>query len=113
MKSEAIMDVDSNQPTSASADWKIKWKDYYGPIDALLDIIEKNKVLILDIDLCAITEQYNDYVQDLLAKSKLNRLKIDRISDYLILSQYLIRIKTLYLLQKQKDFLDERATQFN
>ena len=107
------MDVDSAKTNPASPDWKIKWKDYYGPIDALLDIIEKNKVLILDIDLCAITEQYNAYVQDLLAKSKLNRLKIDRISDYLILSQYLIRIKTLYLLQKQKDFLDEQATQFN
>ncbi|MBO6104088.1 segregation/condensation protein A [bacterium] len=82
-------------------------------MDALLDIIEKNKVLILDVDLCAITEQYNQYVQDLLAKSALSRLKIDRISDYLILAQYLIRIKTLYLLQKQKEFFDERNTQFN
>ena len=52
-------------------------------------------------------------MQELLNKSKLNRLKIDRISDYLILSQYLIRIKTLYLLQKQKEFLDEQHTQFN
>ena len=100
-------------PSNNNSDWKIKWKDYYGPIDALLDIIEKNKVLILDVDLCAITEQYNQYVQDLLAKSALSRLKIDRISDYLILAQYLIRIKTLYLLQKQKEFFDERNTQFN
>lgn len=106
------MDVDSKVSTN-NPDWKIKWKDYYGPIDTLLDIIEKNKVLILDIDLCAITEQYNAYVQELLNKSKLNRLKIDRISDYLILSQYLIRIKTLYLLQKQREFLDEQHAQFN
>ncbi|MBO7085148.1 segregation/condensation protein A [bacterium] len=67
----------------------------------------------MDIDLCAITQQYNDYVQELLAKSKLNRLKIDRISDYLLLSQYLIRIKTLYLLQKQKEFLEDKNSEFN
>ncbi len=88
------MDVDSKVSTN-NPDWKIKWKDYYGPIDTLLDIIEKNKVLILDIDLCAITKQYNAYVQELLNKSKLNRLKIDRISDYLILSQYLFLISSV------------------
>ena len=101
------MEIEPKQNNN-SPDWKIKWKDYYGPIDALLDIIEKNKVLILEIDLCTITEQYNNYVQELLTKSRLNRLKIDRISDYLLLSQYLIRIKTLYLLQKQKEFLEEK-----
>lgn len=106
------MEIEPKQNNN-SPDWKIKWKDYYGPIDALLDIIEKNKVLILEIDLCAITEQYNNYVQELLTKSRLNRLKIDRISDYLLLSQYLIRIKTLYLLQKQKEFLEEKNSQFN
>ncbi|MBQ5500792.1 MAG: segregation/condensation protein A [Mycoplasmataceae bacterium] len=81
-------------------DWKVQIQDYYGPLDALLNIIEKNHMAILKLELSVITEQYVNYVNDLL-KNALTQREIDKFSDYLYLAQYLINLKSKYLIHQQ------------
>ena len=81
-------------------DWKVQIQDYYGPLDALLNIIEKNHMAILKLELSVITEQYVNYVNDLL-KNALTQREIDKFSDYLYLTQYLINLKSKYLIHQQ------------
>ena len=81
-------------------DWKVQIQDYYGPLDALLNIIEKNHMAILKLELSVITEQYVNYVNGLL-KNALTQREIDKFSDYLYLAQYLINLKSKYLIHQQ------------
>ena len=81
-------------------DWKVQIQDYYGPLDALLNIIKKNHMAILKLELSVITEQYVNYVNDLL-KNALTQREIDKFSDYLYLTQYLINLKSKYLIHQQ------------
>ncbi|MBQ5543366.1 MAG: segregation/condensation protein A [Mycoplasmataceae bacterium] len=81
-------------------DWKVQIQDYYGPLDALLNIIKKNHMAILKLELSVITEQYVNYVNDLL-KNALTQREIDKFSDYLYLAQYLINLKSKYLIHQQ------------
>ncbi len=80
--------------------WKIKIDDYYGPLDALLKIIDKNKMTILKIDINKITNQYCDYVDELIAKA-LSQKELDELSDYLYIAHHLISLKARYLIQEQ------------
>ena len=87
------------------SEWKVKIQDYYGPLDVLLDIIKKNHMLILKLELKIITEQYIEYVNDLL-KNALTQREIDQFSDYLYLAQYLINLKTKYMIHYQNQLND-------
>ena len=42
-----------------------KLKDFDGPLDLLLHLIDKNKVDIYDIPIVTITEQYLDYIRQM------------------------------------------------
>ncbi|MBO6042589.1 segregation/condensation protein A [bacterium] len=55
---------------------------------------------ILKLELSVITEQYVNYVNDLL-KNALTQREIDKFSDYLYLAQYLINLKSKYLINQQ------------
>ena len=92
-------------------DWKVQIQDYYGPLDALLNIIEKNHMAILKLELSVITEQYVNYVNDLL-KNALTQREIDKFSDYLYLAQYLINLKSKYLIHQQNQ-LNEIEEEFD
>ena len=92
-------------------DWKVQIQDYYGPLDALLNIIEKNHMAILKLELSVITEQYVNYVNDLL-KNALTQREIDKFSDYLYLAQYLINLKSKYLIHQQNQ-LNEITEEFD
>ena len=91
--------------TTNISEWKVKIQDYYGPLDALLDVIKKNHMLILKLELKIITEQYVEYVNDLL-KNALTQREIDQFSDYLYLAQYLINLKTKYMIHHQNELND-------
>lgn len=86
--------------TSSIDDWKVQIQDYYGPLDALLNIIQKNHMAILTLELSVITEQYVQYVNNLL-QNALTQREIDKLSDYLYLAQYLISLKSKYLIHQQ------------
>ena len=70
---------------------------FEGPLDLLLQLIEKNKIDIYDIPIAEITEQYLDYV---------NRLKeedLDIVSDFLVMAATLLEIKSRMLLPRELD----------
>lgn len=81
-------------------EWKIKLEDYYGPFNVILDLIQKNHMAILKFDISKITEQYVEFVNNLLKKS-LTQRSLDEISDYLNMAQYLISLKSKFILRQQ------------
>ena len=70
---------------------------YEGPLDLLLDLIDKNKVSIYDIPIVEITRQYMEYV-DAMEKDNL-----DVVSEFLVMAATLLDIKSKMLLPKQED----------
>lgn len=74
-----------------------KLENFEGPLDLLLQLIEKNKVSIYDIPIVMITEQYLDYVSHMEAEN------LDVVSEFLVMAATLIDIKSRMLLPAQED----------
>lgn len=79
---------------------KIILEAFEGPLDLLLNLIEKAKVDIYDIPINIITEQYMEYIYEL------EELNLDVASDFLILASTLLQIKSRMLLPKEKVLID-------
>ncbi len=79
---------------------KIILEAFEGPLDLLLNLIEKAKVDIYDIPINIITEQYMEYIYEL------EELNLDVASDFLILASTLLQIKSRMLLPKEKVMID-------
>ncbi len=74
-----------------------KIKEFEGPLDLLLHLIQKNKVEITDIPISEITEQYMGYLEEM------KRFDIEVTGDFLVMAATLLYIKSRLLLPKQKD----------
>lgn len=70
---------------------------FEGPLDLLLQLIEKNKIDIYDIPIAEITEQYLDYV------NRLEEEDLDIVSDFLVMAATLLEIKSRMLLPRELD----------
>lgn len=79
----------------------VKLNVFEGPLDLLLHLIEKNKVNIYDIPIVTITEQYLDYVNNMIEED------LDVMSEFLVMAATLIRIKSKMLLPKDEERDDE------
>ncbi|WP_336004030.1 segregation and condensation protein A [Fusobacterium polymorphum] len=75
----------------------LKLNNFEGPFDLLLNLIEKNKMKISDINISQLIDEY----LEVLKVSK--RENIDIKSDFIIIASELIEIKTLNLLNLDKD----------
>ncbi len=75
----------------------VKLNNFEGPFDLLLNLIEKNKMKISDIN---ISQLIDDYLE-VLKVSKRENIEIK--SDFIIIASELIEIKTLNLLNLDKD----------
>jgi segregation and condensation protein A len=75
-----------------SGDYKIKHESFEGPLDLLLNLIEKRKLLINDFSLSEITDDFINHV------STLGQLSASKISDFLVVASTLILIKSKSLL---------------
>ena len=73
----------------------VKLEVFEGPLDLLLNLIEKNKVNIYDIPIVEITEQYLEYV------NQMEKQDLDIVSEFLVMAATLIDIKTKMLLPKK------------
>ena len=73
----------------------VKLEVFEGPLDLLLNLIEKNKVNIYDIPIVEITEQYLEYV------NQIEKQDLDIVSEFLVMAATLIDIKTKMLLPKK------------
>ncbi len=87
--------------------YRVKLKNFEGPLDLLLFLIKKNEVDIYDIPVADITRQYLEYV-DIL-----QLLDLEGASEFILLAATLIRIKAKMLLPRPKpedddDIIDPR-----
>ena len=82
----------------------LKLNNFEGPFDLLLNLIEKNKMKISDINISQLIDEY----LEVLKVSKRENIEIK--SDFIIIASELIEIKTLNLLNLDKD--KEKETNF-
>ncbi len=69
----------------------ISLEKFEGPLDLLLQLIEKDKLNITEISLAKITDQYLDYIHDKVIAS-------EEMADFLLIAAKLIYLKSKYLL---------------
>ena len=87
----------------------VKLEAFEGPLDLLLQLIDKNKIDIYDIPIVEITDQYMEVI------STLSPEKLDETSEFLVMAAYLLKLKSDMLLprpepennEEQKDLRSE------
>ena len=75
----------------------VKLDVFDGPLDLLLNLIEKNKIDIFDIPIVEITEQYMDII------SQMENKDMDIMSEFLVMAATLLKIKSKMLLPAPVD----------
>lgn len=77
-------------------EYKIVVDVFEGPMDLLLNLIEKAEVDIYDIPINLITQQYMDYIYEM------EELNLEVASEFLVMASTLLEIKSKMLLPKEK-----------
>ena len=72
----------------------VKLDAFEGPLDLLLQLIDKNKIDIYDIPIVEITDQYMEVI------STLSPEKLDETSEFLVMAAYLLKLKSDMLLPR-------------
>ena len=72
--------------------YRLEKLNFDGPLDLLLQLIEKNKIDIYDIPIMEITDQYLSYI------SAMEEKDLDIMSDFLVMASMLLDIKARMLL---------------
>ncbi len=95
-------------------DYMVNLEQFYGPLDLLLYLIEKNEMNIYDISISLITDQYMDYIQ------ATGNIDLDQLGDFLVMASYLLNLKSQMLLpgpvddtDKDEEILDPREELIN
>ena len=76
---------------------QVKLEAFEGPVDLLLQLIDKNKVDIYDIPIVEITEQYLDCIRQMETED------MNIMSEFLLMAATLLDIKCQMLLPKEVD----------
>ncbi len=71
---------------------KFSLEQFEGPLDLLLQLIEKQKLQITEISLAKITDQYLDYID------QNQNIANEEVADFLLIASKLIYLKSKYLL---------------
>jgi len=82
-------------------EYKYKVSDFEGPLDLLLYLIEKNKVDIYNIPIVKITDQFNEYVE------QIDVFDVDYASKFFVMAATLLQIKSRLLLPKPRHPVEE------
>lgn len=85
--------------------YRVKLRNFEGPLDLLLFLIKKNEVDIYDIPIALITRQYLEYIR------LMQRLDLDFASEFILMAATLIRIKAQMLLPRPE--IEEEAEEFD
>lgn len=75
---------------------------YEGPLDLLLDLIDKEKINICDISIVQVTNQYIERVEQLR-----KTMDMEHMTEFLDMAVRLLEIKSRYLLYLQRDSEEE------
>ena len=86
------MKVDVEQNPQNTAIFHIKTDVYSGPLDLLIDLIEKRKLLINDISLASVTDDYMAYV------ARFEKSPLRDMADFIVLASTLLLLKSKSLL---------------
>lgn len=73
----------------------VKLDAFEGPLDLLLQLIEKNKIDIYDIPIAQITDQYMEVI------NTMSEEKMDEMSEFLVMAAYLLKLKSDMLLPQE------------
>ncbi|MCB9802739.1 segregation/condensation protein A [Candidatus Nomurabacteria bacterium] len=82
---------------------KISLEQFEGPLDLLLQLIEKQKLQITEISLSLVTDQYLDYIDNS------EDIASEEVADFLLIASKLIYLKSKYLLPNLELEADEDA----
>ncbi|MEQ8237437.1 MAG: segregation/condensation protein A [Syntrophomonadaceae bacterium] len=87
---------------------------FYGPLDLLLYLIEKEEMDIYDIPIARIADQYIEFIENT------GRIDLDNIGEFLIMASYLLNLKSKMLLPRlesggagEEEVFDPRAELIN
>ncbi|MBT4349551.1 segregation/condensation protein A [bacterium] len=80
---------------------KISLEQFEGPLDLLLQLIEKQKLQITEISLAKITDQYLDYIDNS------EDIASEEVADFLLIASKLIYLKSKHLLPNLELEADE------
>lgn len=82
---------------------KVKLAAYEGPLDLLLDLIQKNEMDIKDIQVSVIAQQYLDYL------NQMRELNLEIAGDFLVMAATLLYIKSKMLLPPDEEEDEEEG----
>ena len=74
--------------------YRVALPDFYGPMDLLLDLIEREELEITQISLAQVTDQFLAYV------TTLKEINPDNLTDFLVVASKLLVLKSKMLLPK-------------
>ena len=99
----SILNELKNTETEAGEDrYQVTLPDFYGPMDLLLTLIEREELEITNIALAQVTDQYLTYVKTL------QEITPDNLTDFLVVASKLIFIKSQVLLPKPPPALSKK-----
>ncbi len=84
--------MDVEHPEIKTRQFAIQREVYTGPLDLLIDLIEKRKFLINDISLASVTDEYMQYV------SRLEQSNLRETAEFIVLASTLLLLKSKSLL---------------
>ena len=85
--------------------YSIKLESFEGPFDLLLELLEKNKIEIMDIKISEIADQYLDF---LFSAEDFN---MEVATEFLVMASTLIHMKSKKLLPKPEEEEEEEMTE--
>lgn len=84
--------MDVEHPQKIATGFNIATDIYSGPLDLLIDLIEKRKLLINDISLASVTDDYMQYI------AKFEKSPFREMADFIVLASTLLLLKSKSLL---------------
>lgn len=78
-------------------DFKVKVGEFEGPIDLLLDLIEKRKLHISDVALSKVADEFIEYVKELETEEEKEKY-VANLADFILVASTLLLIKSKSLL---------------
>lgn len=84
--------MNEEQPVAPETAFSIQTERYSGPLDLLIDLIEKRKFLVNDISLASVTDDYMKYV------SQFEQNPLRNMADFIVLASTLLLLKSKSLL---------------
>ena len=82
---------------------KIKLTVYEGPLDLLLDLIQKNEMDIRDVQVSVIAQQYLEYL------NQMREMNLEIAGDFLVMAATLLYIKSKMLLPPDEEEKEEEG----